>query len=94
MIGGLSKVVMDVAPFSICDGHPAKFCGMNVIGLRRAGFNSTRMAPLKSALRSLLGARLNMAKALPNVKKQFSGNKDVANLLEFIQNSKRGVARA
>ena len=93
MVGGLSKVVMDVAPFSIHDGQPAKFCGINAVGLRRGGFSSARMLPIKSALKTLFGSRINFERAIPKVQKEFKNNPDVYYLLEFIKNSKRGVAR-
>ena len=93
MIGGVSKVVMDVAPFSIGDGHPAKFCGMNAIGLRRAGYRSGQMTQIKKALKALLGTRLNLSRAVSKVEKQFAGDPDVSYLLSFIQKSKRGLTR-
>ena len=37
IIGGCSKVVQDIPPFSTCDGHPARVYGLNLIGLRRKG---------------------------------------------------------
>ena len=93
MVGGLSKVVMDVAPFSICDGHPAKFCGLNAIGLRRAGYRSAQMTRIKMALKMLLGTRLNFSRIVPRVRKQFAGDADVQYLLSFLEASRRGVAR-
>jgi UDP-N-acetylglucosamine acyltransferase len=93
MVGGLSKVVMDVAPFSISDGQPAEFCGVNAVGLRRAGVKSSQMTEIKTALKMLLGARVNFSRAIPLVRKKFSGNADVQYLLAFIEKSKRGVAR-
>jgi len=93
MIGGVSKMVMDAAPFSIYDGHPAKFCGLNVIGLRRCGYRSKQMTPIKEALKMLLATRLNFARVIPKIQKQFGSNPDVQHLLLFIKASKRGVAR-
>ena len=94
MIGGLSKVVMDVAPFSINDGHPARFCGVNAVGLRRAGIRSERMTQIKKALKLLLGTRHNLTRVIPKVEKKFGEDADVRYLLSFIKRSRRGVARA
>ena len=94
MIGGVSKVVMDVAPFSINDGHPARFCGVNAVGLRRAGIRSEQATKIKSALKMLLGGRVNLSRVVPKVRKQFAGDPEIECLLAFIENSKRGVARA
>ena len=93
MIGGVSKVVMDVAPFSINDGHPARFCGINAVGLRRAGFSSAQMGRIKTALKTLLGSRVNLSRVIPKVLKKFGDDPEVRYLVDFIENSKRGVAR-
>ncbi len=93
MIGGISKVVMDVAPFSINDGHPAKFCGVNAVGLRRSGYSAKQMSQIKMALKMLLGTRLNLTRVFPKVQRQLGDNPDVQYLLSFIKGSKRGVAR-
>ena len=53
MIGGLSKVVMDVPPFMMVDGRPIQVAGINVLGLRRAGISPTVRAGLKQAHRLL-----------------------------------------
>ncbi|MFZ5800656.1 MAG: acyl-ACP--UDP-N-acetylglucosamine O-acyltransferase, partial [Candidatus Omnitrophota bacterium] len=37
IVGGCSKVVQDIPPFSTCDGHPTKVYGLNLLGLQRAG---------------------------------------------------------
>lgn len=93
MIGGVSKVVMDVAPFSISDGHPAKFCGLNAVGLRRLGYRSEQMTQIKMALKMLLGARVNFSRVIPHIQKRLGDNPDVQYLLSFVEGTQRGVAR-
>lgn len=93
MVGGLSKVVMDIAPFSLNDGRPAAFCGLNAIGLRRAGLRPAQITPIKAALKLLFGHKQNLKNILPKVKKQFAESQEVQYLLSFIETSKRGVTR-
>ena len=93
MVGGLSKVTQDIAPFSIYDGHPASFRGVNAVGLRRAGYALSRRTQIKKALMLLLGQRLNLSRAISKAERHFKGNPEVEALLTFIQSSKRGVAR-
>lgn len=93
MIGGLSKVTQDAAPYSIYDGHPAAFRGVNAVGLKRAGFSLQRRTEIKKALFILLGRRVNLSKAAVKVEGSFKKNPDVERLLEFIRSSKRGVGR-
>ena len=53
IIGGCSKVVQDIPPFSTCDGHPAKVYGLNLVGLRRAQISSKIISDLKIAFKIL-----------------------------------------
>lgn len=93
MVGGKSKVVVDVPPFSVCDGHPARFYGLNSIGLKRAGYSSKASLEIKKALKILFASGLNLSGAADRVRSEFAGNADVDYLLAFIDASKRGVAR-
>ena len=94
MTGGVSKLVKDVPPFSICDGHPARFYGLNSIGLKRAGYSIQDISTIKKALKILFVRDLRLADAIEKVKEEFVGNKDVEHLVWFVENSKRGVYRS
>lgn len=94
MLGALSKAVMDVAPFSIYEGQRAKFCGVNSVGLKRAGFDARRILDVKKALTELLDGHGNISKSLPVLQARFKGNADVQAIVSFVQKSKRGVGRA
>ncbi len=52
-IGGLTRVIQDVPPFMILEGHPARVRKVNVIGLERAGFSPEEVAELRGAFRRL-----------------------------------------
>jgi UDP-N-acetylglucosamine acyltransferase len=92
IIAAFSKVVMDVAPFSIYDGHPAKFIGLNSVGLKRAGYSSRDSAEIKKALKVLFTSGLSRSSAVQKLKTESEKNKDIQYLLRFIQNSRRGVS--
>ena len=36
-VGGLTRIVQDVPPFMIVEGHPSRVRGVNTVGMRRAG---------------------------------------------------------
>ena len=93
MVGGMSKVVMDVAPYSVCDGHPAKFCGVNSVGLKRAGYTSTQTSEIKRALKTLLASGGKLSSAIQELKGRTQGNPDLEALLLFCEQSERGVCR-
>ncbi|MBI3252549.1 MAG: acyl-ACP--UDP-N-acetylglucosamine O-acyltransferase [Candidatus Omnitrophica bacterium] len=94
MIGGLSKAVMDIPPFSVCDGHPASFYGVNAIGLKRAGFKAEEIFKIKKALKTLFASKSNLARAVKKVQTEFKDNENIRHILSFIENSKRGICRA
>lgn len=94
MIGAFSKLVMDAPPFTICDGLRAKVCGLNSVGLRRAGYSAADLSLLKKAFKTLFTSGLNLSNAVQQIEEERPTNKDIQHLLKFIKESKRGVTRA
>jgi UDP-N-acetylglucosamine acyltransferase len=89
MLGLNAKLVQDALPFCITDGNPARARGLNLVGLRRAGFKAGDIAALKDAYRLLY-----QKAPLPEVieKMKASASAPVRELAEFIASSKRGFA--
>ncbi len=93
IIGGLTKIVMDAPPFSMYDGHPAIFRGVNAVGLKRAGYSASQIAPIKKLLVELFGGRANTSSILPDLKREYQNNPDAQEIFRFIEKSKRGIGR-
>jgi UDP-N-acetylglucosamine acyltransferase len=93
IIGGCSKVIQDIPPYSTCDGHPAKFYGLNTVGLKRAGFKENIRKDLKFALKLLFQSGLSISHALEEIKKQVTPSREIKHLIEFIRKSERGICR-
>ena len=95
IIGGLSKVVQDVPPFMIVDGHPAVTRGLNLVGLQRRGFDEADIRALKAAYKKLfLKKDVNLAAALSSLKATHEADTpQVARLIRFIETSERGITR-
>lgn len=91
IIGGCSKVVTDIPPYATCDGHPAKFYGLNLVGLRRAGISSESMQFLKNAYKIFYQSGLTKAHALEEIKKNIFPCAEIKHLIEFIESSQRGL---
>ena len=90
MMRGLSRTSRDVPPFCISDDtHTVK--SLNLIGLRRNGFDAKRVRALKNAYLILFRGGLNMQNALEQVETEVEMTEDVRELIEFIRSSKRGV---
>ena len=93
IIGGCSKIIQDVPPFSMVDGHPAKVYGINSIGLKRAKISPRSIARLKAAFKILFKMKLSTTTALRRIKKEIPKDVYVQYLIEFVKSSKRGVCR-
>lgn len=91
MVGGKTKIVQDVLPFFTTDGNPPRVHGLNSIGLRRSGFSDSARRALKDAYRVLIRSAIPMDAALRQLEQIDDAN--VAYLLNFIRESKRGFTR-
>ncbi len=94
IIGGCSKVVQDIPPFSTCDGHPARVYGLNLVGLRRAQVPSNVISDLKSAFKYLFFTGLSKTHAIEKLQSCINKSHEVNYLIDFLKSSSRGIARA
>jgi len=94
IIGGCSRVVQDIPPYSTCVGYPTKVFGLNNEGLRRAGISKETKEQLRQAFRILFQSGLSMPHALEKVAQDVNHCREVDHLLNFIRQSTRGVCRA
>ncbi len=88
MVGGNSKIVQDCLPFATTDGVPARARGLNVVGLRRAGFGAAELRPLKEAFRLLVRSSLPLAEAVARI--AALGDPAADEMAAFVHGSKRG----
>lgn len=93
MVAGLTGVRQDVPPYAMVNGPTARFVGLNLVGLRRAGVDQARRSALKRAYRILLQSGQSLSSALAQVKAGIPGD-DVLRVVEFIETSQRGVVAA
>jgi UDP-N-acetylglucosamine acyltransferase len=89
MVGGGSKINLDVPPFFTVDGVPGRAVGLNVVGLRRAGFGDEDLRALKQAYRILYRSKLRREEALREIERL--QNDAAQRLVEFIRASERGI---
>jgi UDP-N-acetylglucosamine acyltransferase len=94
MIGGVSGVEADVIPFGSVIGNRARLAGLNVIGLKRRGFDKEQIQRLRAAFRSLFRHDGVFAARLEKTRDQFGTDPLVAEVLAFIDApSHRGLIR-
>jgi UDP-N-acetylglucosamine acyltransferase len=94
-IGGGSILTRDVLPYvkTVGSRGEGKIYGINTIGLERKGFPKDVVEALKSAYRILFNSRLLLAEALSTAKEKHGSVKEVAYLIKFNEESKRGIQR-
>jgi UDP-N-acetylglucosamine acyltransferase len=94
IIGGCSKVVQDIPPFSTCDGHPARVYGLNLIGLRRKGISHDAIKKTDQAFKLIFNSGLSVKHAIERVEKEIEKTEEIIYLINFVQSSKRGLTRS
>lgn len=92
MVGGNTRVNSDLPPFFLYTEFHAAPRGLNVVGLRRAGFTASEVRTLKQAYRTLYRQGLKLEEALGRLEQELAGE-HVAHLIRFIRSSERGIAR-
>jgi len=85
----------DIPPFCLVSGQPAHFYGLNVIGLKRAGFSRESINAIKHVAKLFFQDKLPLEKIIELAQQEPSWGTDqhVATFISFIQNSTRGVSR-
>lgn len=92
MIGGLTRVNKDVPPYFLYAGLYVEARGLNLVGLRRAGFSPEDVAALKKAYKLLYRSGLKIQDALARIEAELP-TEHTKHLVEFIRGSKRGICR-
>lgn len=91
IVGGCSKVVQDIPPFSMCDGHPAKVFNINLVGLKRAKVTPLAVRLLKQAFKLLFHSGLSKTHAIERIEQEITACPEVEHLVFFAKTTKRGL---
>ena len=92
MVGGNSRVNQDLPPYFLYSGFEAAPYGLNLVGLRRAGFTREQIEPIKQAYKLLYRSNLKLEGALARIESEIP-TEHTLHLVTFIRSSKRGIAR-
>jgi UDP-N-acetylglucosamine acyltransferase len=92
MVGGNTRVNSDVPPFFLYSGFNVEPKGLNVVGLKRAGFDAAQIAALKKAYRLLYRSGLKLEEALRRIEAEVP-TPETAHLVTFVRGSERGICR-
>ncbi|HHT9111990.1 MAG: acyl-ACP--UDP-N-acetylglucosamine O-acyltransferase [Planctomycetes bacterium] len=90
-VGGHTRIVQDVPPYVIIEGHPAKIRQVNVVGLEREGFSKEQIDEIKNAFRVLFRSdELNRSKAMEELERQNDVSPEIRHLVTFLRNADKG----
>jgi UDP-N-acetylglucosamine acyltransferase len=92
-IGAYSVVVKDALPYARSVGNHARCYGANTLGLKRRRFSAEAIRRIQHAFYLLLAAKLNTTQALVRIKAELAGVPEIDYLIEFIEQSQRGVVK-
>ena len=98
MTGGVSGLTHDLPPYVICSGNPAKSFGLNLVGLRRAGYSSDTIGRIKSLYKALYLEGRTVAEALVEMDARIEQAPEevrpiLAAMRDFVAANKRGIVR-
>lgn len=92
-IGGGFRIVQDVPPFILAGSEPLTFRGLNIIGLKRRGFEKPVLMALRKCYRYIYQSKMNIGQALEKIKDEIEMIPEVQDVVQFIENSSRGIIR-
>ena len=91
MVGGMSRVIQDVPPFTIGGGDPYKMGGLNLIGLKRHKFSLSDRNSLARAFNLTYRSGLPLDEALSQIELEVDASPYVAHWVAFCKNSRHGL---
>lgn len=91
LMQGGAAISKDLPPFTVARGDNG-ICGLNAIGLRRAGFTSEQRLELKRLYHTLFRSGKNLRAACVEAQKHFF-SPTARLVLDFVAASKRGICR-
>jgi UDP-N-acetylglucosamine acyltransferase len=92
MIAGNVRVNQDALPYCLHSDFNIAPKGLNLVGLRRAGFSRQEIQALRRAYKILFYSRLKLKDALARIESE-EPTEHTRHLVEFIRSSQRGIPR-
>ena len=93
MVQGGSLVGKDIPPFVMAGRYPVQYTGLNIIGLRRRGFDTERIDKIHEIYRLIYNQGLNTSQAIEAIEKEISQSDDRDEILGFVKKSQRGIIK-
>jgi len=92
MIQGGCRFSQDIPPYIMAGKEPTRYCGLNLVGLRRRGFSNETIEKIHEAYRIIYGKGL-LAEAVEEIKSTLEVTPEIQYIIDFVTASKRGILR-
>ena len=89
MISGGTGVTQSVLPYTICARHPAAYYGLNIVGLRRRGFEREVINTIHEAYRIIYQGGMALEEALSTIRQELPETPEIKYILDFIEDTKK-----
>jgi UDP-N-acetylglucosamine acyltransferase len=93
MLGGGVLLNKDVPPYVRVARYPASYIGVNVIGLRRKGFEEEAIRQIQDVYHQLFVVNQNRKQALAAISNQLPISKERSLIMNFVHESKNGIIK-
>ncbi len=90
-VGGMTRMVQDVPPYMILEGHPSRVRGVNKIGLARGGHATDAIEALEVAFRRIYRSGNTRRQTLDALKLEFAGSPLLMNLVSALEDTEKGA---
>ena len=92
MIQGGCRFSQDIPPYVIAGKEPTRYCGLNLVGLRRRGFSNELITLIHDAYR-LLYSKGVLSEGIEEIKRNLQITPEIQYIIDFVSSSKRGIIR-
>lgn len=92
-VGGCSAVVQDVPPYVLAQGNHATPFGLNLVGLKRNGFEKPELRALQKAYKEIYRSGKTLAEVKPVLEEMAQEWSSVGRFVEILEASERGIIR-
>lgn len=93
LIEAHSKLIKDVPPYIVVNGHPAQVAGINEVGLNDKNVDTDVREEIRKAYNILYESNLNISQAIEKLEKVSKTYEQIKNFINFLKNSNRGICR-
>lgn len=90
LLSAMCSATTDVPPFAIMESRN-RIVGVNVVGMKRAGYDQIEIQAVREAFRLLLTSRLLRQEVIKRIEQDYGDVPAISDLVQFLRESRRGI---